>query len=433
MSDGGALCRAALLGAYLTVALARAADAGSLQERIRAADAGATLRVPAGVHAGPLVIDRSLRLLGEGGAVIEGDGRGHVIAITAPDVEVAGLQIRRSGSDLSGDDAGIHVSAPRAYLHHNTIADTLHGIYLHQASGCRIVGNIVRGRAAAAAIDDPLTRGLNLRSAELCSVELAQDRRGNGIHIWNCGDHTIDDNDIRGTRDGIYFSFCDHTTVRHNTIREVRYGLHYMYSDGNRFEENLFAENAAGAALMYSRDIVLRRNRFLANRSHRAYGLLLHTVEATTIAENTIEGNTIGIFLESGVGNTFAANTIAANYIGVRLSGSSDGNRFADNRFLRNVHSVETNGAADANTWSVAGRGNFWEGALALDLDDNGIADVPHREADLFGGWRRAFPEIGLLSGSPGARAVRFVHARIGVPGLDGVRDPEPLVRTESP
>ncbi len=433
MSCGDILRRVALAGASATAALACAADAGSLQDQIRAAEAGATLHVPAGVHVGAIVIDRPLRLLGATGAVIEGDGRGHVVAITAPDVEVGGLLIRRSGADLSNDDAGIHVSAPQAHLHDNTIVDTLHGIYLRRAPGCRIERNVIRGRAPPAAVADPLTRGLNLSSAELCSVELAQDRRGNGIHVWNCDDHTIEDNDIRSTRDGIYFSFCDRTLVRRNTIREVRYGLHYMYSDANRFEENVFTENAAGAALMYSRDIVLSRNRFLANRSHRAYGLLLHTVEGTTVAENTIEGNTIGIFLESGVGNTFAANTIAANYLGVRLSGSSDGNRFAGNRFARNIHAVETNGAGDLNRWAVAGRGNSWPGALAFDLDYDGVADVPHREADLFGAWRRAFPEIGLLSGSPGARALRFVHARIGVPGLDGVRDPAPLVRAEAP
>jgi nitrous oxidase accessory protein len=424
----GAISAALLLGGLL-----RAADPGWLNDRIRVAAAGATIRVPAGVYAGPVLVDRPLRLLAEPGAVIEGNGHGHVVAITAPDVEIAGFLIRRSGSDLSRDDAGIHVAAARAYIHDNTIVDTLHGIYLHQAPGCRIVGNVIRGRAALAAIDDPLTQGLNLSSLELCSVELAQDRRGNGIHVWNCADHEIDGNDIRGTRDGIYFSFCDRTVVRHNTIREVRYGLHYMYSDDNRFEENLFTENAAGSALMYSRGITLRRNRFLANRSHRAYGLLLHTVETTAIDENTIEGNTIGIFMESCVGNAFSGNTVAANYIGVRLSGSSDGNRFAGNVFRRNVHPVETNGPDAGNVWAVAGRGNFWDGALTLDLDGDGIADVPHREADLFGAWRRVFPEIGLLSGSPGAQALRFLQARIGLPGIDGVRDPSPLVRAGEP
>ena len=77
----------------------------------------------------------------------------------------------------------------------------------------------------------------------------------------------------------MYFSFVDRSQVRDNDIEGVRYGLHYMYSDENLFERNVFRNNAAGAALMSSHDIVLRRNRFLANRGHRSYGVLLQTVE----------------------------------------------------------------------------------------------------------------------------------------------------------
>lgn len=404
-----------------------AADGDWLKRAIDEADAGATLRVPAGVHRGPVVIAKPLRLIGEPGAVIEGAGAGHVVAIAAPDVEVAGFVIRKSGRNLSTDDAGIHVMAPRAVLRSNTIVDTLHGIYLKQAPEARVVGNVIRGRAAAETIEDPMTSDLRMTNAELCSVELEQNQRGNGIHIWNCAGHTIEENDIRGTRDGIYFSFCHRTAVRRNTIRNVRYGLHYMYSNENVFEGNTFTESAAGAALMYSNSITLRRNRFQANRNHRAYGLLMHTVERTTIAENEFAGNTVGVFVENSIGNAFRANRVMGNYIGLRVSGSSDGNRFWANELAGNIHVVETGGAAEANAWSVDGVGNYWPDAVKLDLDRDGIADVPHKEADLFGGWRRDFPEIGLLSGSPGDRALRVVHARLKVPGIPSVSDPAPL------
>ena len=414
-------------------AVSYAADPLWLQREIQAAAPGATITVPAGVHAGPLIIKQALRLLGQPGATIEGTGEGHVIDVQAPDVEIAGFLIRRSGSNLSTDDAGVHVRAARAHLRHNTIVDTLHGIYLRQAHEARIVDNIIRGRAAAATIADPLTKGLTLSAAELCSVELQQDQRGNGIHIWNCARHLIAGNDIRGTRDGIYFSFCDDTHVTRNIIEQVRYGLHYMYSNRNVFEENLFRSNAAGSALMYSNGITLRRNQFLANRSHRAYGLLMHTVERTRVEENVIEGNTVGVFLENSNVNTFASNLVAANYIGLRLSDSSDDNRFSRNRFQTNVHAVETSGLNQTNAFSIEGVGNYWEGAVKLDLDRNGIADVSHHETDLFGRWRRSFPEIGLLSGSPGERAIRFVHTRIRVPGMPGVKDERPLAGTPRP
>lgn len=403
------------------------ADGDWLKRAIDEAEPGATLHVPAGVHRGAVVIAKPLRLIGEPGAVLEGTGEGHVVAITAPDVEVAGFVIRKSGRNLSNDDAGIHVTAARAVLRDNTIVDTLHGVYLKQAPEGRVIGNVIRGRAAVETIEDPMTSDLRMSNAELCSVELEQNQRGNGIHVWNCAGHTIEENDIRGTRDGIYFSFCDRTTVRRNTIRNVRYGLHYMYSDENVFEENTFTESAAGAALMYSNEIVLRGNRFLANRSHRAYGLLMHTVERTEVAENEFAGNTVGAFVENSISNEFRGNGVTGNYIGLRVSGSSDGNTFSANELAGNIHAVETGGAAEANAWSVDGVGNFWPDAVKLDLDRDGIADVPHKEADLFGAWRRDFPEIGLLSGSPGERALRVVHARLKVPGIPSVSDPRPL------
>jgi nitrous oxidase accessory protein len=434
VAGGGAVIRG--LAAWLFVVTAAglaAAEPSRLQQAIDAAPPGTTIEVPAGTHAGPLVIRQPLRLRGTPGAVIDGQGRGHVIDIQAAGVEVTGLLIRRSGSNLSNDDAGIHVRADRAIIRDNTIVDTLHGIYLRKADHCRLERNVIRGRAAPAAIADPLTQGLKLSSDELCSVELQQDRRGNGIHIWNCSRHLIADNDIRGTRDGIYFQFCDDTRIVRNTIADVRYGLHYMYSDGNVFEENLFTRNAAGSAIMYSNDLTLRRNRFVANRSHRAYGLLMHTVERTRIEDNVIDGNTVGIFLENSTSNQFVGNSLRANYIALRLSDSSDTNGFGGNVFKGNVHAVETSGLNETNRFTRDGGGNYWDGALKTDLNGDGFADAPHHETDLFGRWRRTFPEIGLLSGSPGERAIRFMHTRVRVPGVPGVKDDRPLARAGRP
>jgi nitrous oxidase accessory protein len=38
-----------------------------------------------------------------------------------------------------------------------------------------------------------------------------------------------------------------------------------------------------------------------------------------------------------------------------------------------------------------------------------------------------------LLSGSPGERAIRFVHARVTLPGIRGVKDARPLTRPVAP
>ncbi|WP_237702472.1 NosD domain-containing protein [Opitutus terrae] len=432
----GPLCFRAWLAALIALVVVLPARAGSsfdLAAAIRSAGPGATIEVPAGTYRGPFVLEQPIRLLGAPGAILDGGGQANVVEIRAPDVELAGFVIRNSSSDIERDRAGVYVVAPRATIRDNTVVDCLHGIYLKAANDVRILHNVIRGRAALETVADPIVSGLKLSSAELCSSELEQNQRGNGIHLWKSLRTEITDNDIRGTRDGIYFSFSDQTQVRRNRISQVRYGLHYMYSDENLFEGNTFADNAAGAALMFSADIVLRGNRFTANRTQRSYGLLLQTVDRTVIEHNVMEGNTVGLYLESNHTNTVRNNEIAGNYIGLRISDSSGDNTFSGNSFVRNVHPVEMSGASEGNHWTAGGRGNHWDGALTLDLNRDGVADVAHREVDVFGSWRREFPAIGLLSGSPGERLIRFIYSRVPVRGLLGVTDARPLVRAPAP
>jgi nitrous oxidase accessory protein len=401
-------------------------------ELARAAD-GATIEVPPGVYRGPWAIQRPVRLHGAGQAHLLGDGRTHTVAIRAADVVLDGFEISGSGLDLGQDHAAVHVTGARAVIVNNRIHDALHGVYVRQAERVRIEGNVITGTPTIEQAVDPLAARGTPAEGELCEVGLNQNRRGNGVHIWNSSGHVVARNRIRDTRDGVYFSFVDRSEARGNDIAGVRYGLHYMYSDDNLFEDNLFRESAAGAALMSSQGIVLRRNRFLASQGHRSYGVLLQTVEGSALEDNEISGNTVGVFFESGHGNRLTGNLIERNHIGIHVSDSSDGNQFAANRFAGNLHTVETTGGNLTSRWAIDGRGNYWDRAVLIDLDRNGIADVPHRELDLFGALRRELPAIGLLSGSPAERLLRFVHARLALPGLSGVVDPAPLTKGSRP
>lgn len=404
-----------------------------LHTQLASAPEGARVTVPPGRYRGPIVITRPVSLRGVSGAHLEGDGRTHVVDVRAADVTIDGFEISGSGRDLTQDHAAVYVTGPRVVVVNNRIHDSLHGVYVREADGARIEGNVIEGAETKMVEADPLDALGRPGEGELCEVGVTQDQRGNGIHLWNSSHHVVARNTIRRTRDGVYFSFVDRSTVRGNDVSGVRYGLHYMYSDDNRFDDNVFRDNAAGAAIMSSQRVVLRGNQFLANRGHRAYGILMQTVDETTLERNRIVGNTIGVFVESGHGNRFADNLIARNHIGIHVSDSSDANEFTGNDLVDNLHTVETSGGNITSAWAVDGRGNHWSDALALDLDLDGIADLPHRELDLFGRLRRDLPEVGLLAGSPGERLLRFVHARLPLPGLPGVTDPAPLVRPTQP
>jgi nitrous oxidase accessory protein len=343
-------------------------------------------------------------------------------------VTIEGFGIRGSGLELQQDHAGIHSTGARVTVRGNRITDCLHGVYIRQADGARIEGNTIIGRSETVEAVDPLKNGLKPAEGELCVVAPQSEPAWQWHPHLNSTGNFIRRNVIRDTRDGIYFSFVGGSDVRDNDIERVRYGLHYMYSDRNRFEGNAFRDNAAGAALMFSKGLTLSHNRFVANRSHRAYVLLLQTVEDTVIADNEIAGNTLGLFMESGHGNRVLENRIASNHVGIRVSDSSDENVFSGNVFAGNIHPVETSGDNHSNRWALNGRGNEWDGEARLDLDGNGIADLPHRELDVFGDLRRPFPAIGLIAGSPGERLLRFVYARVALPGVPGIVDPAPIV-----
>ena len=399
----------------------------TLQQRIDAAAPAETIRVEAGVHPGEIKIDKPLAILGEPGAEIRGNGSGNVVTIGADDVRLSGLRITGSGLRLSDDNAAVFVTGNRVTMDNNVIEDSLHGIYLRKVRDCRVIDNRIRGKTTLLTSTRPIEETLTAGIGELCEAPLNENERGNGIHQWNCENNFVAGNEISDTRDGIYFSFTNHSRTENNNVHNVRYGLHYMYSDNNVFESNSFSENAAGAAVMFSRDIVIRGNHFVDNRGSRAYGVLFQSDERVRLENNIIRNNAVGLSFQQCIGFTVLANEVTGNYIGIRFYGNCDGNTFSENRFAQNLHPVDADGAGDNNHWALNGVGNFWNSGAEIDLNRDGIGDLPHRELDLFGPLRRDFPAIAFLSDSPAVKLLRFADEHAEIPGLNSITDPAPL------
>lgn len=423
------LRRCLALHAFIAVMLQPSwALATTLQKMLDAAQAGSILRVPAGHYTGSITIDKPLTLIAESGAAIDGEGKGTVVRITAPDVMLRGFIIAGSGRNFLQDDAAVHVSADRARIVDNHIKDSLHGIYLRQTDGSLVSGNRIVGRTPDRTDTSNPLAGMGDAGAESCATERPpSDGPGNGIHLWNSKRCQITDNIISGARDGIYFSFTEQCNVMRNDVQRVRYGLHYMYSDRNTFENNVFRDSTAGAAVMFSKAVVVRGNRFLANRGSRGCGILLQSVDATTIDGNIMAGNALALSMNQCYANRVLRNSITGNFTGVRFSANSEGNEFSMNRISRNLNPVEVFGDTRANSFSIAGIGNQWEGAPVIDFDGDGIGELPHRELDITGGLRREFSQVVLLTDSPLFRLLRFANQRAALPGMRSIQDEAPL------
>ncbi len=406
----------------------------SLQSRIDAAAPGDTIVVNGGVHPGPFAINTPLVLMGKNRPHLQGHDSTHVITITASDVTIQGVRITDSGKQLGQDHAGIMVKGHRATIRDNHLSDVLHGIYVKGKNRAVIAENRIEGPPT-------VTRQLTPEESQsyadcsvppgggACEVPLVPAQRGNGIHLWNALHSTITHNTIHHTRDGTYFSHSDHNYTAHNRIHDVRYGLHFMYSDDNAFEHNTFVDNASGSALMYSDDIDVRHNVFRNNRSQRGYGLLLQTMTDGRFVDNRMVQNGTGVYLENSTRNVFRQNVVAANYRGWRITGSSMENRFGRNLIRGNLHTAAVAGMSATNEWQIDEIGNYWGRRGLLDLNADGISEVPYRAVDLLGGRREDFAYVDLLAASPGLTLLEEALRRVSSLDVPSINDEHPLLR----
>jgi nitrous oxidase accessory protein len=301
--------------------------------------AGGRIVVRAGVYREPTIqVTAPVEILGDSGAVIDGQGQRQLMTITANDVTVRGLTFRNVGASYTEDRAAIKVvGVTGCTIEDNRVEDGFFGIYLARSSHCRIARNVLQAHGR---------------------TEFGS---GNGIHLWSSDSVTIEDNTISGHRDGIY-------------------GLHFMYSDGCHYRSNLFRANGSGVAVMYSRDVEMTGNRFEESWGSAAYGLLLKEMSDSRVIGNRFAGNTTGLVAEGADRLEARDNDFVGDGWAIRLSASTSDARFSGNNFIGNTFDIATNSRQTFSTFT----GNYWDQYRGYDLDRDGHGDVPHRPVRLF-------------------------------------------------
>jgi len=360
----------------------------ALADAVSGAAAGDEIVVEGGVHRGPLVIDKSLRLRGQGWPVIDGGGAGTVVAVRVPDVAVEGFVIRGSGKSLDQENSGVALDgADRSRVANNRLEDVLFGVYLRESPGSVVSDNRIRGKP----LDLP--------------------RRGDAIRVWSSDGVTITGNSVKGSRDVVLW-YSAGLTVRDNRITDGRYGLHFMYCDDAAIEGNLLVDNSVGAFLMYSRRLRLAGNAIAGNHGPSGYGVGLKDMDDAVVEDNLFAGNRVGAFLDNSpreMASTtrVAGNLFAANDVGVTLLPNVRRGAFLGNSFVENAQQVRIAGGGgdpEANRW----RGNYWSDYAGYDADDDGRGDVPYRVEELFDQLADRRPELRLFQLSPATHFLDF-------------------------
>jgi nitrous oxidase accessory protein len=347
------------LAAQRDVIVSPAGPVRTLGDAIRVAQPGARVIVRAGVYREPMIIvDRTVTISGDSGAVLDGEGKRQIMLVQADDVTIRGLEMRGVGTSHVEDRAAIKVQGARnCTIEDNRIDDAFFGIYLARVDGCRITRN-------------RLTAHKGNESAS-----------GNGIHLWTSNGITIEANEITGHRDGIYLEFVHESDVRNNTsASNLRYGLHFMYSDDCRYVGNTFRRNGSGVAVMYTKRVVMTDNRFEDNWGSAAYGLLLKEILEPELRGNRFTRNSTALLLDGVTRLRADGNRFAENGWAVKLLASAQDGRFTHNEFVGNSFDVATNSRETTTSFA----GNYWDDYEGYDLDRDGTGDVPHRPVRLF-------------------------------------------------
>lgn len=388
-----------------TTATASGTTVRTVTEAIRVVSRNGVVRVRAGVYIEPtLVIRQPLTLEGERGAILDGGGVREILVVGADSVTVRGMTFRNTGSSQATDRAALRVvEAAGCLIEGNTFTNTLFGIYLQRASACLVRRNVLDGMAGSQTVT------------------------GNGLHLWSSRDIVLEDNVIRGHRDGIYFEFVTNSRVRRNlSTGSHRYGLHFMFSDSCRYEDNTFRANESGVAVMYSKRVQITGNTFERNRGSAAYGLLLKEITDSEVRGNRFIENSIALHLEGASRNAVVDNDFVRNGWAVRVLADAQDNVLRGNAFSGNVFDVGTNSRRNYSTFT----GNWWDRYAGYDLDHDGRGDVTHAPVRLFALLVEQSPAALVLTRSLLVDLLDIAERVVPALTPETLRDASPLMRT---
>ncbi len=376
--------------------------AQTLQATIDLSGEGDIVEVPTGTWSGPILVDKRITLRGTGG-VIDGGGKGTTIVVEAAGAVVEKLEVRASGSNLSGMQPDscifLRATAVKAIIQDNRLHDCSFGIWVHTSEAAQILRNDITGRS-----------------------ELRITERGNGIQLFDASNLVVGENVVRGARDGIYISATDDSLIRGNLVEDQRYGVHYMFSYRNTLRDNTSRRNVGGFALMESRELIVENN--IAEENERT-GILFRDAEDCIIRHNQLVRNGQGLFFFSSVDNTIEFNHLFHNEVGAKIWAGSLRNRISLNSFIGNRQQIFFVGTKDL-VLSEDYPGNYWSDYIGWDQDGDGIGDRPYETESFSSTLVYRYPSASMLLHSPALEMLTYMQERLPVLKVPTVVDKQP-------
>lgn len=393
----------------------------SLQALIDQAAPGDTVTIPEGKYEGPIRITKPLKLLAQGKVRLTNPSEEAALTIAADDVTLQGITVL--DSRINSDDASIIINGNRNLLEKVTVETMGTGIQLRGANAntlrnVSVIGK-VKDRGSTSAGHD---HSAHLSKSASKPKATVQAQKGNGIDLYDSHDNHLIDNLVTNVFDGIYLEKSTGNELTQNRVEKSRYGYHLMGTTQTSLKNNTGSENVTGAMLMETANATVVGNRFLKQQQNpNSQGILLYDVKNSLLADNRIEGNRVGLYLERSSGITVTGNRLSLNFVGMQLTAST-GNTWTNNQFISNVIAAQAQDSATDNL-----NGNYWDNLLGLDVDGDLKSDLPYEMNPFYLGLTDAIPAYQLFFQSPG-----FVFLEnLFTSGTDSpIRDETPLMPT---
>lgn len=342
-----------------TITVGKNKPVTSLRKALELAKDRDTILVESGIYKeGNILVTKSITLIGQNFPILDGEKKYEILTVSGSNITITGFQFQNCGISAMNDFASVKViDAKNIQVVNNKVIHSYFGIHFSNSSFVTIRNNMVTGEPGS------------------------EQNTGNGIHLWKCNNALIENNSIRGHRDGIYFEFVTATTIKNNlSERNIRYGLHFMFSSNDTYLENIFRNNGAGVAVMYSKQVKMEENHFEENWGPSAYGILLKDITDSHILNNTFYKNTVGLHMEGSSRIEIIKNIFKENGWAIKVQASCDDNSFLENNFFGNSFDVATNGTMVLNKFSK----NYWDKYEGYDRNKDGLGDVPYHPVSMY-------------------------------------------------
>jgi len=264
-----------------------------------------------------VIVNKTIDLIGEdrNTTIIDGNGSGDVVYISADWVNIRGFTIKR------GENGGIRLDSSSNTITGNNFSNNYYGIALSLSHSNTITGN-------------------NFSNNEY------------GIFIESSNSINITGNNILSNWDGIVIEDSHNNIIMGN---------------------NISVNNWMGIDIAGSNNTITGNNICSNNYCSMAIGGYNNT-----IAGNNISNNEDGIMLwYSSSSNTITGNNIMDNEDGISLDWNCNNNIIYHNNLINNTQNAYDEGSNTWHNGYPSG-GNYWDDYNGTDDNGDGLGDIPY-------------------------------------------------------